>query len=822
MKEKIKKMPGRIRNYFCSHMSAQVTVTVVLLLILAGLVLQIYVKNQYFNYLLRNTRSMEESMIETSTINIDANLKDIISAACNVGVNETLRVLVENTEADGILLAKEKLTLGSRMDDIAHQIGSVVSIAIVSDEGLWQEYGVYWYQTSSKGVWEDGNLDKLQEIYEKTMALQKEKANVRWGADSLRVRAWKTAEMDPADWALIKPEKEITPEIEVREDGATIRNGKIRAEINLIGKIAFYNQKGELLLDEYVRNRKDMFGNTCSSLEVEAREFKPITGGDYRLTMRFVSTPEEKIYGMGQYQQPYLDVKGADLELAHRNSQASVPFMLSSLGYGFLWNNPAVGRVNFGKNITTWEAFSSKKLDYWITAGDTPAEIEEAYANATGKVPMMPEYAMGFWQCKLRYQTQEELLEVAREYKRRNLPISVIVVDFFHWPMQGEWKFDPTYWPDPDAMIKELKDMGIELMVSIWPTVDYRSENFNEMKSKGLLIRVDSGYPISMDFQGNTLHYDATNPEAREYVWEKAKKNYYDKGVKVFWLDEAEPEYTVYDFENYRYHLGPDIQVGNIYPVMYAKTFFDGMKAEGQENIINLLRCAWAGSQKYGALVWSGDIKSSFPSMKNQVAAGLNMGIAGIPWWTTDIGGFFGANINDPEFHELLVRWFEYGCFCPVMRLHGYRWPLQPQYGTTGGATCVSGAPNEVWSYTDQVCEILSDYLRLRERMLPYITELMEEAHEKGTPVMRPLFYDFPEDKESWNVETEYMFGPKVLVKPITDADARETDVYLPGGASWTNAWTGETFEGGQKVHVAAPIEQIPLFTRDGYKLPMK
>ncbi len=226
---------------------------------------------------------------------------------------------------------------------------------------------------------------------------------------------------------------------------------------------------------------------------------------------------------------------------------------------------------------------------------------------------MMPEYAMGFWQCKLRYQTQEELLEVAREYKRRNLPISVIVVDFFHWPMQGEWKFDPTYWPDPDAMIKELKDMGIELMVSIWPTVDYRSENFNEMKSKGLLIRVDSGYPISMDFQGNTLHYDATNPEAREYVWEKAKKNYYDKGVKVFWLDEAEPEYTVYDFENYRYHLGPDIQVGNIYPVMYAKTFFDGMKAEGQENIINLLRCAWAWFSR-NMVHWSGPETSNLPS----------------------------------------------------------------------------------------------------------------------------------------------------------------------------------------------------------------
>ena len=642
-----------------------------------------------------------------------------------------------------------------------------------------------------------------------------------WGENSLRVRSMKSAEMDKEDWALLPPAKACQPKIVVREDGGEITNGKIKAEINLIGKLSFYNQKGELLLEEYVRNRKDMFGDTCSSLEVEAREFKPIIGGDYRLTVRFVSGQKEKIYGMGQYQQPYLDLKGADLELAHRNSQASVPFMISSLGYGFLWNNPAVGRVNFGKNITTWEAYSTKKLDYWITAGDTPAEIEESYANAAGKVPMMPDYAMGFWQCKLRYQTQEELLEVAREYKRRNLPISVIVVDFFHWPLQGEWKFDPTYWPNPDAMIAELKEMGIELMVSIWPTVDYRSENFKEMDDKGLLIRVESGYPISMDFMGNTLHYDATNPEAREYVWQKAKQNYYEKGIKVSWLDEAEPEYTVYDFENYRYHLGPDVQVGNIYPVMYAKTFFDGMKAEGQENIINLLRCAWAGSQRYGALVWSGDIKSSFPSMKNQVAAGLNMGLAGIPWWTTDIGGFFGANVKDPEFHELLIRWFQYGCFCPVMRLHGYRWPLQPQQGTTGGAECVSGAPNEVWSYTTQVYDILSEYLRMRERLRPYVTKRMQEAHEKGTPVMRPMFYDFPDDPICWEVETQYLFGPDILVVPITDAGCRTIEVYLPAGASWTNAWSGEKFQGGQWITADAPIEQIPLFARDGFDIPV-
>ena len=642
-----------------------------------------------------------------------------------------------------------------------------------------------------------------------------------WGSNSLRVRASKLAEMPQENWALLVPQAECEPVIEIYPDGALIWNGKICAKINLIGKITFCNSKGDVLLEEYVRNRKDMYGDTCSSLELEAREFKPILGGDYRLTMRFISAPKEKIYGMVQYQQPFLDLKGADLELAHRNSQASVPFMLSSLGYGFLWNNPAVGRVNFGKNITTWEAFSTKKLDYWITAGDTPAEIEEAYADATGKVPMMPDYAMGYWQCKLRYQTQEELLEVAREYKRRNLPISVIVVDYFHWPVQGEWKFDPTYWPDPDAMIAELKEMGIELMVSIWPTVDYRSENFEEMKAKGLLIRVESGFPIAMDFQGNTLHYDATNPEAREYVWGKAKQNYYDKGVKVFWLDEAEPEYTVYDFENYRYHLGPNVQIGNIYPVMYAKTFFEGMTNEGQSNIINLIRCAWAGSQRYGALVWSGDIKSSFASMKNQLAAGLNMGLAGIPWWTTDIGGFFGADIRDPEFHELLVRWFQYGCFCPVMRMHGDRWPTQPQYGTTGGATCLSGAPNEVWSYTPEVLEILTEYLHLRENMRPYITEAMRQAHEKGTPVMRPVFYDFSNDSVCWDIENEYMFGPDVLVIPVTEQGCRRMRIYLPDGAVWTNAWTKEKFVGGQWIYVDTPIEQIPLFTKNGYQLPL-
>lgn len=640
-----------------------------------------------------------------------------------------------------------------------------------------------------------------------------------WGNNSFRVRATKNAEMLDTAWALNQKKMETESAIEIGEDHAEIRNGKIRAVITKYGKLTFYKRDGSVLLDEYLRNRKDKTVDYCSALDIDAREFRPNIGGDYHLSMRFVSTPSEKIFGMGQYQQPYLNQKGNDLELAQRNSQASVPFMISSLGYGFLWNNPAVGRVMFGKNITTWEAYSTKQLDYWITAGDSPAEIEEAYAAVAGTVPMMPEWAMGFWQCKLRYQTQEELLNVAREYKKRGLPISVIVIDYFHWPLQGDWKFDPKYWPDPDAMIRELKEMGIELMVSIWPTVDYRSENFQEMLEKGYLIRTERGFRIAMDFQGNTVHYDATNPDARKFVWNVARKNYYEKGIRTFWLDEAEPEYTVYDFDNYRYYLGPNVQIGNIYPELYAKTFYDGMTEEGQKNVINLLRCAWAGSQKYGALVWSGDVHSSFASFRNQLSAGLSMSIAGIPWWTTDIGGFHGGNPDDPKFRELLVRWFEWGTFCPVMRLHGERQPLKAPIGTEGGALCVSGADNEVWSFGEENYEILKNYLKLREKMKPYIREQMEAAHEKGTPVMRPLFYDFSDDTKSWDIEDQYMFGPDVMVAPVMYENMRVRDVYLPEGSEWVNHWTGETFQGGQSVSVDAPLQQIPVFTRNGRSL---
>lgn len=659
-----------------------------------------------------------------------------------------------------------------------------------------------------------------------------------WGDNSLRVRATLLPEMPDNKWALLdRQEKENDNlKIEIKNNEALIKNGNISATFTSRGTIIFRNQKDEVILEEYIRQRavlndtgnEDVNVKTIkafsSTLKLNPREFKPILGGDYNLTVRFESDPEEKIFGMGQYQQTFLNLKNCSIELAQRNSQSSVPFYISSKGYGFLWNNPGVGKVNFAKNITEWQLYSTKVLDYWITAGDTPAEIEEKYAEVAGKVPMMPDYALGLWQSKMRYQTQDEVMEVARRYKEKGITPSVIVIDFFHWTEQGHFDFDERYWPDPAKMIKELDEMGIKAMISVWPTVSTNAKTYQEFLENGYLIHVDRGVKMTMQQLGNTVFIDTTNPNAQKYVWSKLKESYVSKGFKLFWLDVAEPGYMVYDFDNYRYYNGPSLQVANLYPLEYTKMVYDGLKEEGEENIVSLVRCAWAGSQRYGALAWSGDIDSSFKAFRNQVNSGLNMGIAGIPWWTTDIGGFHGGNPDDEEFRELMIRWFQYGTFTPVLRMHGDRQPHSEPLGTDGGGQCSSGAPNEIWSYGEENEKIFTKYIRIREALKPYIKELMKEAHEKGTPIMRPLFYDFPNDKTAWNIENTFMFGPDILVAPIINYKEREREVYLPTGENWIYANTGKQYSGGNYYTIDADIDSIPVFYKlnnEAVKLPM-
>lgn len=641
-----------------------------------------------------------------------------------------------------------------------------------------------------------------------------------WGADSLRVRATPNATLcDDLPGALLPP-PDLPVEITLAGQRAIMRNGKIAAEVTLgpqgtepwpPGFIRFFNaETGAELLAESPQH----------FAWPPARTFRPLRGELYQLEARFKAYEGERLYGLGQHQHGRLDQKGCVIDLLQRNSEVSIPFLLSNRGYGFLWHNPAAGRVELGYNATRWVAEATPQLDYWITAGETPAEILRHYADATGHPLPFPAWAAGFWQCKLRYRTQEELLSVAREYHRRGLPLSVIVIDFFHGLLMGDWQFNPRDWPDPTAMVQELEQLGVKVMVSVWPTVNALSESFEPMQRQGWLVRTARGvaaHTLFVDTQPKGplyIHfYDATHPEARRFVWEKVRAGYYRHGIKIFWLDANEPEMYPMDPENLRYHLGDGAAVTNLYPFLHARGFYEGLRAEGETEILTLNRSAWAGSQRYGAAVWSGDIRSSFEALQAQVRAGLNIAVSGIPWWTTDIGGFYGGDPADPAFRELLIRWFQYGAFCPLFRLHGFRQPTQ------GWDT---GGPNEVWSFGEEAYTILCDYLFRRERLRPYIMAHLQIAHETGLPLMRPLWVDFPADATAWTVEDQFMFGPDLLVAPVLEAGARERPVYLPAGTAWTDAWTGEPLTGGQTVTAAAPLARIPLYLRAGASLPIR
>lgn len=627
-----------------------------------------------------------------------------------------------------------------------------------------------------------------------------------WGPNCLRVRARPGHDILDQSWALLDPSP-TKADIEIHQALALIANGKLRAEVSIDGHICFFHQQtGKKLLEE----EPPLF------FRPPVRFYRACSGDLYHIEVRFSAWEDERFYGLGQQIHGRLNHKGCVIALTQRNSEISIPFLLSSRGYGFLWNNPAIGRVELGMNGTRWVAEAARQVDYVVIAGDSYAEILDRYADLTGHPPLLPAWATGFWQSKYRYRTQEELLQVAREYKRRNLPLSVIALDMIHTPAMGDWRFNLRDFPDPAGMVRELDELGVKLMVSVWPAVTVQSQNYREMQKRGLLIRTEKGIgahsilwvtpqdPLYLHF------YDATNPEARRYLWAQMKQNYSRFGVKVWWLDACEPEIYPQDHENLRYFLGNGLEVGNIYPLLHQQGFYEGMKAEGEDEIVLLCRSAWAGSQRYGAAVWSGDIASTFESLQVQVRAGLNMGLSGIPWWTTDIGGFIGGDITSPYFRELIVRWFQYGCFCPLLRLHGWRSPNE-------SPTC--GAPNEVWSYGEDVYAILKEYLLLRERLRSYIQVQAHVVHERGIPLMRPLFFDFMDDENCGAVDDAFLFGPEVLVAPVLYEGAREREVYLPAGTSWMDAWSGQVFAGGQWVRAAAPLERIPVYLREGSSL---
>lgn len=627
-----------------------------------------------------------------------------------------------------------------------------------------------------------------------------------YGRDCLRCRSTRNARVSEEGWTLLPPAAEDACVIEGDEKFVTITNGMISATLEAgnpwYGGVVTYYRRGEQIL-------RTKFEGDYVNKNVH------VEGDHYQVKVIFEANEGEHFYGLGQETEDAFDRKGSTCNLVHYNTKSTLPYVYSSLGYGFFWNNPSPGRCETTRNHTLWCADSAYQADYLIFAGEKPADVMKIYCDLTGYAPKFPYWASGFWQCKLRYESQDELLEVAREYKKRGIPISAIVIDYFHWTEQGEWRFDPRYWPDPAGMCRELEEMGIRPIVSIWPTINPKSENYRTMSEANMLVRTENGQFGTFDFYGQQTFIDPMNPETRSFVWDRVKENYYDKGIKNFWLDEAEPEVHPQQFGHLRFYLGNGAQTALLYPYYYVKMFYEGLRGEGEEEIISLTRAAYPGSQRYGAAVWNGDIMSDWRALRQSVTSGLSMAMCGIPWWNSDIGGFLMGDTQSPEFRELLVRWFQFGLFCPIMRLHGSRLRTKDQEERHPGIIERSGGPNEIWRFGDDNYSIIKGLIELRERLRPYIMEHMEEASRTGTPLMRPMFYEYHEDPECYLLEDQYLFGPDILFAPVMEKGQTSRRLYLPEG-KWVLTMDGQVYQGKRWVTVEVRLDQFAAFAREG------
>lgn len=627
-----------------------------------------------------------------------------------------------------------------------------------------------------------------------------------YGRNCLRCRSTKNGKILDENWTLLPASDDAAVETSGDEKAAYIKNGMMSAKIEAGepwygGLITYYRDGKDILRTKYEGEY------TGRNVHVE--------GDHYQIKVIFEANEGEHFYGLGQEQEDQFDRKGSTVNLLHYNTKSAVPVVYSSLGYGFMWNNPAPGRCETTNNHTMWVADSAYQADYLVYADKTPAAVLKKYCDLTGYAPQFPKWAAGFWQSKLRYESQDEVLEVCREYKKRGIDIAAIVIDYFHWTEQGEWKFDPKYWPDPKAMCDELKEMGIEPVVSVWPTTNPKSENYFEMSEANMLIRTENGQYGTFDFYGQQTFIDPTNPATGPYVWKILKKNYYDYGIRNFWLDEAEPEVHPQQFNNLKFFAGNGAQTAMLYPYYYSKMIYDGLKESGEDDIIILTRAAYPGTQKFGSLVWNGDIVSTFDALRMSVKTGLSMAMCGIPWWNSDIGGFLFADIESDYFKELVVRWAQFGVFSPVMRLHGSRKRQSTYVERHPGIIEKSGGDNEIWSFGEEDYVILKDLVELRNRLKPYICKYMDITTETGAPIMRPMFFDYYDDEICYTLEDQYMFGEDILFAPITGQGQTKRKVYLPKG-QWIDTRTKEEISGGKWIECQAAIDEFIAFVKKG------
>ena len=572
----------------------------------------------------------------------------------------------------------------------------------------------------------------------------------------------------------------------------TLSTPRLKIEIiRADSSIVFYDANGHKLTQENTR--------TLTPVEVNGEK-------TYH-SERFVNMwdTQEAFYGLGQHQAGVWNYRGEAVDLSQDNTNISIPLLLSSNGYGIFWNNGSRSRFN-NRFVHAFYLSSevSDSMDYYFFYGPDFDRLIADYRELTGAAPLFGKWAYGYWQCKNRYDSQAELLAIAQKYRDLHIPLDNIVQDWFWWNTMGDPVFNKNY-PDPKGMVDALHKNNVHLMISVWPYFRPGSPVYDDMDKRGFFI--DRTIAPSFHPVGQAL-YDAFNPEARKYYWNLMNSALFKIGADAWWLDTTEPETEGRETNllvTNKVALGNGARYANEFPLLTTTAVYQGQReASDKKRVFILSRSAYAGAQRNAAATWSGDVDPNWETFRRQIPAGLNYSLSGLPYWTTDIGGFVSANPDDPAYRELDVRWFQFGTFCPIFRAHGTRTTNQ----------------NEVWSYGPDAQKILIAYDKLRYRLMPYIYSLAWKTTSEGYTIMRPLVMDFREDLHAQNIGDQFLFGPAILVNPVTEPGSATRHLYLPA-AKWYDFWTGAAIQGGNTLDAPSPIDRMPLYVRAGSILPL-
>jgi len=568
------------------------------------------------------------------------------------------------------------------------------------------------------------------------------------------------------------------------------------------GAVGFYDTNGAVVLSEPVGGGKSLVPTSVSGIST------------LRSQQEFLISSNEAIYGLGQHAAGLMNYRGASVHLQQKNpTESSIPVLVSSRGYGLLWDNPAICDVSVAQSSPTdltWTSEAADAIDYYFMYGPELDDVIAGYRNLTGAAPMFGKWAWGLWQCKNAYSSQAELTNVVNSYRADNIPLDSIIQDWQWWwninnTSQGNaWGshifYAPEY-PDPTNLMTMLHTANAHTIISVWARFDVGITNALELASVGGLF---TNVLNNVAPAGKGQWYDPFNAAARSVYWSQISQHIFSTGFDGWWFDASEPELSGNwgEFRSYNTAAGPGAKVFNAYPLMHTTTAYQGQRAQtSNKRVFILTRSAYAGQQRNAAVTWSGDIGSTFAVLANQIAAGLNFSISGVPYWNTDTGGFNDNSPTNTAYAEIFTRWFQFSAFCPMLRIHGNH-------------------AKEIYNFPSATQTILINYDQLRYHLLPYIYSVSWQVTSAGYTMMRPLVMDFRTDTNVFNIKNQFMSGPALMACPVTTANATVRSVYLPAGTTWYDFWTGTTNAGGQTISAAAAIDTMPIYVRAGSILP--